>query len=109
MNNKIVFLKIDDATGETVTYGSLVERVDKLSAALHDRGLRKGDAVCLYADKSITGVITVYAVVSLGAVLTPCRPSHTSGKYRNIMQINIEQLYEPEDCSISNTTPPQVQ
>ena len=76
--------KIDDATGETITYGLLVERVEKLSTALHDRGLRKGDVVCLYADKSIVGVITVYAIVSVGAVLTPCRPSHTAGMYIRI-------------------------
>ena len=58
-----------------------MERVEKLATALHDRGLRKGDVVCLYADKSIVGVITVYAIVSMGAVLTPCRPSHTAGMY----------------------------
>ena len=65
------------------------KELKKLSAAFYDRGLRKGDVVCLYADKSITGVITVYATVSLGVILTPCRPSHTAGRsmYMNITQI----------------------
>ena len=74
----LLFHQIDDATGEQITYGSLVEKVNILAAALYDRGLRKGDVVCLYADKSILATVAVFAMLKLGAVMTPCRPSHTA-------------------------------
>ena len=75
-----LYLQIDDATGEQITYESFVEKVNTLACALNDRGLKKGDVVCLYAEKSILATVAVFAIVKLGAVMTPCRPSHTASK-----------------------------
>ena len=86
-----LYLQIDDATGEKITYGSFVEKVNTLACALNDRGLKKGDVVCLYAEKSILATVAVFAIVKLGAVMTPCRPSHTASKssffFKNLLKV----------------------
>ena len=74
-------MQIDDVTGEKITYGLLEKKVNTLACALYEKGVEKGDVVCLYADKSILGIITVCAAVEIGAIMTPCRPSHTSSEY----------------------------
>ncbi len=65
--------------GEEFTYGMLKETVNRLADALYNKGLRKGDVVCVYCTKHIAGCVSVLAVLELGAIVTPCRPSHTAG------------------------------
>ncbi len=71
------FFQMHCETGEKITFGELKEAVDRLADSFHKRGVRKGDVVCLFAHKHIEGVVTTLAVLKLGAVITPCRPSHT--------------------------------
>ncbi len=66
--------------GEDFTYGSLEETTNRLACALHERGIMKGDVVCLYATKHISGVIVLLATLKLGAVFTPCRAAHKASE-----------------------------
>src|SRR4051812_25088828 len=40
---------IDGLKGDTITHGQLAGYVDRLAAALHERGLRRGDVVAVSA------------------------------------------------------------
>ncbi len=73
-------LQIDDSTGAQITYGELRNKVHCLTAALHRKGLRKGDTLLLFLDRCIEGVYVMFAVPKIGGIVTPCRPSHTVGK-----------------------------
>ncbi len=57
-----------------------MDTIDRLASAFHAKGIRKGDVVCVYAEKSIIGTAAIFALFKLGAVMTPCRPSHTPGE-----------------------------
>ncbi len=74
------WLQIDNATGEELTYAALDGKVKRLANALYGKGIRKGDVVCLMADKSVLGIVAIFSVLKAGAILTPCRPSHTQGR-----------------------------
>ncbi len=73
-------MQIDHATGERVTYGSLVAIIKKLAFGLHKQGIGQGDVVCFFAEKSILGVAVIFSLAKLGAIMTPCRPSHTASE-----------------------------
>ena len=40
---------IDGLSGETITHGELASSVERMAAALHARGLRKGDVVAVFS------------------------------------------------------------
>ena len=76
----MVTTQIDDATGEQINYGELQEKVQLFACALCQRGLQKGDVVCLLADKSILGTIAFFGVIKAGGTITPCLPVDETGK-----------------------------
>lgn len=69
---------IDAETGRTVTYGELGHFVERAAAGLHERGVRKGDVVSMFAPNSIEYAIAFYAILSLGAVAAPANPTWTA-------------------------------
>ncbi len=58
-------------TGERFTYDRLGERVDRLSAALEERGIEKGDRVAVLDPNTHYHLETAYAIMQLGAIHTP--------------------------------------
>ena len=60
---------IDGATRRT--YAELAERIDRLSAALAARGIRKGDRLAYLGHNSIEFLETLFAAGTLGAVFVP--------------------------------------
>ncbi|MBN9735614.1 MULTISPECIES: acyl-CoA synthetase [unclassified Pseudonocardia] len=57
-------------TGETLTYGQLEERSVRLSRALHDAGLRKGDVVALLSENSLRAFEVYWAAIRSGLYVT---------------------------------------
>jgi len=57
--------------GERLTYDDLGERVDRLSAALQDHGIEKGDRVAVLDPNTHYHLETAYAAIQIGAVHTP--------------------------------------
>ncbi len=64
--------------GKKISYKELREKVDRLANALFDIGIRKGDRVAILLLNSPEHVISFYAVIKLGAIVTPISPVYIS-------------------------------
>ena len=68
----------DGITGRVLTRGELVERIRRVAAGLAELGIRKGEVVALCAPNSPEFAVAFYAIVRLGAIVTPANPANTS-------------------------------
>lgn len=57
----------EKATG----YTELIERIDRLANALHDRGVGKGDRVAYFGENHTAFLETLFAAGTLGAIFVP--------------------------------------
>ncbi len=69
--------------GNKITYKQLSVAVDRFSTALADLGVIKGDRVAFYLLNSPQFIIAYYAVLKVGATVTPISPIYTSGELRH--------------------------
>ena len=77
----------------TLTYADLSCRSDQLAALLHEYGVRRGDRVGLYFNKSIESVIALYGVMKAGAAYVPLDASAPPARTRVVMdQCDIQVL-----------------
>ena len=65
---KKVALFVDD---EKITYGEILEAVDKLAAYLSSLGVKKGDKVAFFLRNSPEFIYSIFAASKLGAVIVP--------------------------------------
>ena len=65
---------IEPSTGRELTYPELAANVRKVAAGLTDRGVGPGDVLAVCAPNSIEFIVTVYAALSVGAVVTASNP-----------------------------------
>ena len=56
---------------EKITYGDILEKVDKLAGFLAGKGVKEGDKVALFLRNSPEFIYTIFAASKLGAVLVP--------------------------------------
>ena len=61
-------LFIDD---EKITYGEILEKVDKLAGFLTQKGIKEGDRVALFLRNSPEFIYTIFAVSKIGAISVP--------------------------------------
>lgn len=57
--------------GTQVTYGELDAAANRLANMLYAQGVRAGDAVCLYLQRSLPMLVGIVAVMRLGAAYVP--------------------------------------
>lgn len=57
-------------------YAEIHQSVDALAAHLQRRGVRRGDRVAIFLDNGFEAVVSIYAVLRIGAVVMPINP-HT--------------------------------
>jgi malonyl-CoA/methylmalonyl-CoA synthetase len=73
--NKTAITFFRDNSVETViSYKELIRDSSNMAGALSDLGIKKGDRVILYLDKSISFVVAHLAIQRLGAVTVPLNP-----------------------------------
>lgn len=85
-------------TGEEYTYSELGDRVDRLSAALEQRGIEKGDRVAVLDPNTHYHLETAYASMQLGAVHTPLNYRLTSEDYEYILSdAEVDAVYADYD------------
>ncbi|NHN58216.1 MULTISPECIES: long-chain-fatty-acid--CoA ligase [Halorussus] len=72
-------------TGERYTYDEFGDRVDRLAAALADRGIEKGDRVAVLDPNTHYQLEAAYAAFQLGAVHTPLNYRLTPDDYEYIL------------------------
>jgi long-chain acyl-CoA synthetase len=68
--------------GRGITYRELGDAIDRLSCALAELGVRKGDRVAIYLVNSPQFVIAYFAALKCGAAVTSISPLYTSHEVR---------------------------
>jgi amino acid adenylation domain-containing protein len=58
----------------TISYGELDTRSNQLARILLERGVRRGDRVAFYLDKSLESVLAIYGILKAGAAYVPLDP-----------------------------------
>jgi amino acid adenylation domain-containing protein len=71
--------------GETVTYRELVERVNRLSQHLRADGVRAGELVGVYLNRSVDLVVAILGVLHSGAAYLPLDPAYPSRRTHAIL------------------------
>jgi long-chain acyl-CoA synthetase len=72
--------------GKKISYAELKELIDRFATALADLGVKKGDTVALYLLNCPQYVISYFAVLKIGAKVTPISPVYTSHEIRHQIQ-----------------------
>lgn len=79
--------------GTTLCYQDLAQQSDKLASSLMEHGVRRGDRVGLYFNKSIESVVALYGVIKAGAAYVPLDPDAPTARTRLVMdQCGIDVL-----------------
>ena len=63
--------------GAQLSYRELRSQVDRLSKALHEMGIQKGDRVGIMLPNSPQYIVSFFAIVRLGAIVTNINPTYT--------------------------------
>lgn len=71
---------IDGGSGASVTFGELAAYVDRIAAALAERGVGKGDVVGLFAPNTPYWVAVFHGVLRANAVVTSANSLYTPGE-----------------------------
>lgn len=58
-----------------ITYQELDEVTDKLAAVLQENGVKRGDRVGIYINKSIPSIVSIHGILKAGAVYVPLDPN----------------------------------
>ena len=74
-----------DLDGAVLTYGEVVERVERRAAGLHALGVRPGDRVVLMMDNSVDMLLAWFAVNRLGAVEVPVNTANRGQSLRHVL------------------------
>ncbi|MFW3169835.1 4-coumarate--CoA ligase family protein [Geodermatophilus sp. CPCC 206100] len=68
---------VDGLTGDTITHGTLAAYVDRVAAALHARGLRKGDVVAVFCPNTPWFPVVFHGIAAAGCVMSPINSLYT--------------------------------
>ncbi len=71
---------------DEISYGALAEKSAKLAAVLMQNGVRKGDRVGLYLNKSLETAISIFGVMKAGAAYVPLDPMAPPERTRAVMR-----------------------
>ncbi len=85
--------------GAKCTYRKLIERIEIVSNAYYDLGVRKGDIVTLLMPNTPESVITIYALNRLGAVSNIVHPLSAQEEIKNYLNsVNSKFLLAIDLC-----------
>ena len=71
---------------QTISYGELDGLTDKLAATMRENGVKRGDRVAIYMNKSISSVVSLLAILKAGAVYIPLDPNSPLQRMALIME-----------------------
>ncbi|MGZ4507579.1 MAG: 4-coumarate--CoA ligase family protein, partial [Blastococcus sp.] len=69
---------IDGLKGDVITHGQLAAYVDRVAAALHAKGLRKGDVVAVLCPNTPWYPVVFHGIAAAGCVMTPINSLYTA-------------------------------
>lgn len=79
----IIYEADEPGEGQIITYGELLGKVSQLSQVLIKLGVKKGDAVCVYLPMIPEALITLLAIVRIGAIHSVVFAGFSSGALRD--------------------------
>ena len=71
---------IDGSTGRSITFGALATMVDKIAAALAERGIGAGDVVGIFAPNSPEWAAVFHGILRANAIVTSANSLYTPGE-----------------------------
>jgi long-chain acyl-CoA synthetase len=95
------------ADGARYSYADLIDASLRLAAALHARGVRRGDRVAIYLENSWPAVVAIYATLLSGGVLTIINPQTKADKLA-YMLADSEALVLVSDSALAHAFVPAV-
>lgn len=84
-------LAIADA-GARLTYGQLLQEVDRAGRAVMAHGVRPGDRVAVWSPNSVRWAIAALAAVSVGAVLVPVSTRFKAAEVAHVLTVGRPEL-----------------
>ncbi|GKU07147.1 unnamed protein product [Fusarium langsethiae] len=83
--NKVAIIhETDDGTnGQSITYGELLKQASKVSWALKDLGVKKGDTVAIYMPMIPEALVAILACTRIGAVHSVVFAGFSAGSLRD--------------------------
>ncbi len=72
--------------GTRISYRDLWDSVERLSAALHRMGVKKGDRVALFLQNTPHFIIGYFGIMRANAVVVPINPMLTSGELKVLLE-----------------------
>jgi acetyl-CoA synthetase len=82
--NKVAFVWIgEDGREETVSYGQLLRRVNRVANGLKSLGIQKGDRVVIYMPLTMEGVTAMLACARIGAIHSVVYAGFSAGALRS--------------------------
>jgi long-chain acyl-CoA synthetase len=91
---KPLYSSIDDAANtypektaiiffdKKITYKQLKEMIDRFAHALQEHGVKKGDVVAIMLPNTPQFVISYYAILKIGGIVTPLNPLYKSAEIK---------------------------
>jgi acyl-CoA synthetase (AMP-forming)/AMP-acid ligase II len=68
---------VDGLKGDTITHAQLAAYVDRVAAALHEKGLRKGDVVAVFCPNTPWYPVVFHGIAAAGCVMSPINSLYT--------------------------------
>ncbi|HMK38124.1 MAG TPA: AMP-binding protein, partial [Bacteroidota bacterium] len=79
-------IALSTVDGDTILFGELGERVERLSHALHEEGIIPGDRVALLSENRPNWGIAFFAVTNMGAIAVPILPDFHPNEIQHILR-----------------------
>jgi amino acid adenylation domain-containing protein len=76
---------LDTGDGAAATYGQMMKRVAGLAAALHAVDVQQGAFVAVHVGRHSDGLVALLAILWVGAVYVPIRPSLPHGRKQGLL------------------------
>lgn len=92
-----------------MTYGELAEKALELAGQLHEAGLKKGDLAAVRMPRGTGQIISIYAILALGAAYVPINVRHPAGRVENIckkgnINIIITDMDDTDDLDLKKVS-----
>ena len=69
-----------------LSYGELLERADAIAEGLRREGVRPGDVVAAYVERSTTAVVSLLGILRAGAAYVPLDPADPPARHALILE-----------------------
>jgi len=89
----------------SVGYRELLARAQAFAGRLHVAGVRPGERVAVFLDKSVEAVVALYGAWTLGAVAVPINDGQRSPQVRHIVRHCQARAFVSGDCMSAGWTP----